>query len=55
MPALVAPPLAEADDERMKTPPSKDRASTGNFGNDPAQFPIIIFSHGLAGNRLSYS
>ncbi|EPQ31969.1 uncharacterized protein PFL1_00167 [Pseudozyma flocculosa PF-1] len=32
-----------------------DRATAGNFGQLPPQLPVVIFSHGLAGNRLSYS
>ncbi|CAO1631920.1 unnamed protein product [Parajaminaea phylloscopi] len=47
--------LADPHDERCRAPPPKDRIATGLFGSDPAQFPVLIFSHGLAGNRLAYS
>lgn len=48
-------PLAEPSDRQARAPPPYDRIATGLFGNDPAQFPVVVFSHGLAGNRLAYS
>lgn len=32
-----------------------DREDIGIGGTEPPQFPVIFFTHGLAGNRLSYS
>ena len=58
MPARVGPPLADPEELRRQAHPDRqgtDRAKTGNFGKRPPQFPVVIFSHGLAGNRLSYS
>ncbi|EST09762.1 Platelet-activating factor acetylhydrolase [Kalmanozyma brasiliensis GHG001] len=58
LPARVGPPLADPEELRRRADPSHantDRAATGNFGARPPQFPVVIFSHGLAGNRLSYS
>ena len=58
MPARVGPPLADPAELRRQAHPDRDdtdRAKAGNFGKKPPQFPVVIFSHGLAGNRLSYS
>ncbi|SNX81441.1 related to acetylhydrolase [Melanopsichium pennsylvanicum] len=58
MHARVGPPLADPEELHRQAHPSSsdsDRAKTGNFGKRPPQFPVVIFSHGLAGNRLSYS
>ena len=58
MPARVGFPLADPEELRHLADPGRgdaNRAKTGNFGNRPSQFPVVIFSHGLAGNRLSYS
>lgn len=58
MPARVGPPLADLEELRKQAHPDRqgsDRAKAGNFGKRPPQFPVVIFSHGLAGNRLSYS
>lgn len=58
MPALVAPPLADPSKLGSRADinsPHLDRATAGNFGQLPPRFPVLIFSHGLAGNRLSYS
>jgi platelet-activating factor acetylhydrolase len=55
LPAIAGAPLADPCSEKAKAPPPMDPIETGNFGSDPAKFPLIIFSHGLAGSRLSYS
>ncbi|GAC96706.1 acetylhydrolase [Pseudozyma hubeiensis SY62] len=58
LPARVGPPLADPEELHRNAHPERDgtdRADTGNFGKRPPQFPVVIFSHGLAGNRLSYS
>ncbi|CBQ67526.1 related to acetylhydrolase [Sporisorium reilianum SRZ2] len=58
LPARVGPPLADPEEVHKQSHPdraSSDRPTIGNFGQEPPQFPVIIFSHGLAGNRLSYS
>ncbi|CEH19544.1 Phospholipase A2 (platelet-activating factor acetylhydrolase in humans) [Ceraceosorus bombacis] len=55
MTARCAPPLASTDDPRVSVPPPFARTETGMFGDEPARFPLVIFSHGLAGNRLAYS
>lgn len=58
LPARVGPPLARPEELRRQAHPQRDdtdRADTGNFGKRPPQLPLIIFSHGLTGNRLSYS
>lgn len=54
MPALVSAPLADPTQPRARAPPPTDRVETGNFGAVPPRFPVIVFSHGLAGNRLTY-
>ncbi|CDW98173.1 hypothetical protein [Sporisorium scitamineum] len=58
LPARVGPPLADPAEVHKQSHPDRtnsDRPTIGNFGKQPPQFPVIIFSHGLAGNRLSYS
>ena len=58
LPARVGPPLADPEELRKRAHPDRtgsDRPAAGNFGNQPPQFPVVVFSHGLAGNRLSYS
>lgn len=58
LPARVGPPLADPEELRKQAHPDRqgtDRAKAGNFGKRPPQFPVVVFSHGLAGNRLSYS
>ncbi|KAJ9477028.1 1-alkyl-2-acetylglycerophosphocholine esterase [Pseudozyma hubeiensis] len=58
LPARVGPPLADPEEVHRNAHPGRDgtdRADSGNFGKRPPQFPVVIFSHGLAGNRLSYS
>lgn len=48
-------PLADSNDERAQAPPPDNRIASGLFGQEPFRFPVIIFSHGLAGSRLAYS
>ncbi|GAK62542.1 phospholipase A2, group VII [Moesziomyces antarcticus] len=58
LPARVGPPLADPEELHRQAHPDRqgtDRAKAGNFGKRPPQFPVVVFSHGLAGNRLSYS
>ncbi|MCO5558271.1 hypothetical protein L7F22_011850 [Adiantum nelumboides] len=55
MPALVAAPLADPKHPQARAPPPADRVEAGNLGAVPPKFPLVIFSHGLAGNRLTYS
>lgn len=55
MKARCAPPLASPDDPRTSAPPPFSRHHTGLFGDEPRRFPVVVFSHGLAGSRLSYS
>ena len=55
MRAICAPPLADPDDPRTRSPPPFARDATGLFGDLPPRFPVLLFSHGLAGNRLAYS
>lgn len=54
VPALAGAPLADPSGDKARAPPPKDAVETGNFAAEPPQFPLIIFSHGLAGSRLSY-
>lgn len=54
IPALVGAPLADPSQDLTRAPPPVDKVETGNFGMNPPRFPLVIFSHGLAGNRLSY-
>lgn len=58
LPARVGLPLADPEEVHKQSHPDRadaDRPAMGNFGKRPPQFPVVIFSHGLAGNRLSYS
>ncbi|PWZ02935.1 hypothetical protein BCV70DRAFT_169210 [Testicularia cyperi] len=59
MPARVGVPLADPaiirDHVESHAHGQQKRADSGNFGQRPPSFPVMIFSHGLAGNRLSYS
>ncbi|KAI3479840.1 hypothetical protein L1887_58087 [Cichorium endivia] len=51
LPARVGPPLADPEELRKQAHPDRqgtDRAKAGNFGKRPPQFPVVVFSHGLA-------
>ncbi|PWN28798.1 hypothetical protein BDZ90DRAFT_211047, partial [Jaminaea rosea] len=51
----AGPALADPQDPRARAPPPQNRPTVGLFGHEPASFPVIVFSHGLAGSRLAYS
>lgn len=54
IPAFAGVPLADPACDKARALSAEDDVEMGNFGSDPPVFPIVIFSHGLAGTRLSY-
>jgi platelet-activating factor acetylhydrolase len=54
MPAFAGASLADPSSDKARASRTTDPVESGNFGSKPTQFPLIIFSHGLAGSRLSY-
>lgn len=55
IPAYAGAPLADPSDQRARAPPPDNRIASGLFGGMPPRFPVVVFSHGLAGSRLAYS
>ena len=55
IPALAGAGLADPSSAKARTPPAFDPATTGKLDAEQPRFPVVVFSHGLAGNRLSYS